>query len=312
MQRFVFFALALALALGAAAIAPAGAQTLTVIRVGTDGSDIAGEAFYGVNQGIFAAAGLDVHITSLPNATAIARALANGTIDIGALDTGTMAVAHAKGATLTYLAPGIVSTTTSPAFGVIVSTTANIDDVKDITGTIAVSTRSDATQIATTAWIDNNGGDVKKLTFVEVPAAGALAAVKGGTVNAALATEPRLAAATDGGARVFVEGIKPLAPVFLLSGWATTTAWIHAHPPATSRFIGAMRQVAQWANTHHDEAAAILIATTKTAPSATIQLRRADFALTFDPKTLQPVIDAAAKYGLIAAPFGASALIFGS
>jgi ABC-type nitrate/sulfonate/bicarbonate transport system substrate-binding protein len=310
MARFV--SIALAFLLVAATLTQANAQPLTTIRVGTEPSDTAGEAFYGVSNNTFAAAGLDVKIVMLPNASAIADALVKGTIDIGAIDTGTMAAAHAKGAPLLYLAPGIVSTTTSPAFGIIVSTSAKFDDVKDVTGTIAVPALGDAMQLATTAWVDNNGGDVKKLTFIQQPYAAALPAAKSGAIEGVMASEPWLASASDGGARVFVEGIKPLATSFLLSGWATTNTWIHAHPPATSRFIGAMRQIAQWANAHHDESAPILAAAAKIPPSTTQQMHRADFALSFDVTKLQPVIDAAAKYGIIAAPFNASALIFGS
>ena len=41
-------------------------------------------------------------------------------------------------------------------------------------------------------------------------------------------------------------------------------------------------------------------------------MRRGDFAGRFDPALIQPVIDAAVKYGVIAAPFRASEIIFGA
>ncbi len=33
---------------------------------------------------------------------------------------------------------------------------------------------------------------------------------------------------------------------------------IRSHPPAAQHFIGALREIATWANAHHDESAPIL------------------------------------------------------
>jgi ABC-type nitrate/sulfonate/bicarbonate transport system substrate-binding protein len=65
-------------------------------------------------------------------------------------------------------------------------------------------------------------------------------------------------------------------------------------------------------NAHHAESAPILAKYSKIPAETITHMRRGDFAERFDPALIQPVIDAAAKYGIIAVPFRASEIIFGA
>jgi ABC-type nitrate/sulfonate/bicarbonate transport system substrate-binding protein len=304
--------LLLAFAVTLASIAPATAQTLTTIRVGTLPSEVSGEIFYGIDQGAFKKAGLDVQIVMLPNGGAIASALAGGAIDIGLSDVMSMVNAHAHGVPIVYLAPGLVNAVNAPTFAVIVAANSPIREAKDIKGVMAVSGLNNIAQIATQAWIDRNGGDSKLVKFIEMPFPAMLPALANGTIQASSANEPWLTAATDRGDRVLFEGVNPIASAFMLGGWATTQAWVHDNAPAAARFIGAMREIATWANAHHDESAPILAKYAKLPIETIRHMRRGDFAVRFDPALIQPVIDAALKYGAIATPFRASEIIFGA
>jgi NitT/TauT family transport system substrate-binding protein len=304
--------LLLALAIALANIAPATAQPLTTIRVGTSPSEVSGEIFYGVDEGFFKKAGLDVQIVMLPNGGAVASALAGGAIDIGLSDVMSMVNAHAHGLPFVYLAPGLVNSVAAPTFAVIVAAASPIHEAKDIKGVMAVSGLNNIAQIATQAWIDRNGGDSKQVKFIEMPFPAMPPALANNTIQASTANEPWLTAATDHGDRVMFEGVNPMAPAFMLGGWATTQTWVHNNPPAANRFIGAMREIATWSNTHHDESAPILAKYAKIPIETITHMRRGDFAVRFDQTLIQPVIDAAAKYGVIATPFRASEIIFGS
>jgi NitT/TauT family transport system substrate-binding protein len=305
--------LLLALAVALASTAPAGAQTPPItIHVGTSPSEVSGEIFYGVDEGSFKKAGLDVQIVMLPNGGAVAAALASGAIDIGLSDVMSMVNAHVHGLPFVYLAPGLENSVNAPTFGVIVAVASPVHEAKDIKGVMAVSGLNNIAQIATMAWIDKNGGDAKAVKFIEMPFPAMPPALAAGTIQASSANEPWLTAATDRGDRVVFEGVNPIAPVFLLGGWATTQDWLHAHAPAASRFIGAMREIAVWSNAHHDESAPILAKYSKIPVETVTHMRRGDFAVKFDPNLIQPVIDAAAKYGVIAAPFHAAEIIFGA
>jgi NitT/TauT family transport system substrate-binding protein len=305
----VVIAFALAVAFAGA---PAVGQTLPVpLRVGTTPSEVAGEIFYGLDGGFFKKAGLDVQIEMLPNGGAVASALAAGAVDVGLADVMSMVNAHAHGLPFVYLAPGLVNSVTAPTFAVVVAATSPIREAKDLRGVMAVSGLNNIAQIATAAWIDRNGGDSKAVKFIEMPFPAMLPALASGTIAASSANEPWITSAADAGDRVLIENKNPIAPAFLLGGWATTRDWLQNNASTAARFVTAIRTIAQWANTHHDDSAPILAKYAK-LPLATIaHMRRGDYAERFDPALIQPVIDAAAKYGVIAQPFRASEIIAG-
>ena len=312
MMRNVFSAPALALALALSMFSAGNAQTLTTIHVGTSPSEVSGEIFYGVDEGLFRKAGLDVQIVMLPNGGAVASALASGAIDIGLSDVMSMVNAHAHGLPFVYVAPGLQNSVTAPTFAVVVAGNSPIREPKDIKGVMAVSGLNNIAQIATQAWIDRNGGDSKAVKFIEMPFPTMLPALASGTIQASSANEPWLTAAADRGDRVLIEDKNPIAPVFMLGGWATTKEWATKNAATAKQFVNAMHDVAQWSNTHHDESAPILSKYSKIPVETIAHMRRGTFAERFDPALIQPVIDAAAHYGVITAPFRASEIIFGA
>ena len=94
--------------------------------------------------------------------------------------------------------------------------------------------------------------------------------------------------------------------------WPTTKDWASKNAATVKQFVKAMHDIAQWSNTHHDESAPILAKYSKIPVETIAHMRRGNFVERFDPALIQPVIDAAAHYGVIAAPFRASDIIFGA
>ena len=158
-------------------------------------------------------------------------------------------------------------------------------------------------------WIDRNGGDSKQVKFIEMPFASMPGALTAGSIQAASANEPWLTAAADRGDRVIFENHNPLASAFLLGGWVTTRSWLQQNARTAAAFATAMRMVAVWANLHHDESAPILAKYSKLPIDVIQRMHRGNFAERLDPALIQPIIDAAAKYGVITAPFRAADII---
>ncbi len=77
------------------------------------------------------------------------------------------------------------------------------------------------------------------------------------------------------------------------------------HPDAAKGFATALGQAASLANAHHHESALILAKHIKQTPTQLESGPRVVYGTAKDPVLLQPVIDLAAKYGEIAAPFPA-------
>jgi NitT/TauT family transport system substrate-binding protein len=280
------------------------------LHVGAIPSEVAGELFYGIDTGIFKKDGLDVEIQFFNNGSAIAAAVASGALDLGLSDMMSVISAHSRGVPFVYAAPGLLSTIKAPTFGLLVPGGSTIRDGKDFDGkSMAVSGLRNIAQIAASAWIDANGGDSKTVRFVEVPFPALVPALAQGTIDSSVANEPWMTLATDKGNRLIFMEKGALAPAFLLSGWVTTRDWTTKNPDALKRFAGAIREIAVWANKNPQASTPILAKYTKLDIGVVTRMHRGEFAERFAPGYVQPVIDAAARYGAIAAPFPAAAII---
>ena len=98
-----------------------------------------------------------------------------------------------------------------------------------------------------------------------------------------------------------------IAPEFLVGAWFSTTGWAKEHADAIRRFRAVIVETARWANVHHDESAKILEKYTHLATPP--GMRRVPFAEKAEAAAIQPVIDAAAKYGVLKSAFPATELL---
>jgi NitT/TauT family transport system substrate-binding protein len=281
------------------------------LRIGVLPAEICGGVFYGIDRGYFKRAGINVELQMFTNGNAIAAGLASGALDIGLSDVVSIMAAHTHGLPLVYVAPSLLNTEKAPTFALIVAKDGPIHTAKDANGqTIAVNGLKNISQLGFEAWVDNNGGDSKTIKWVEMPFPVMPGAIAQGTINGGLPPEPALSAAEAAGDRVVVMDHNAIAPAFLLSGWVTTRGWADAHRDAVKRFAGAIREAALWANKNHDESAPILASYTKIPLEVVRKMRRGDFATEFVTGQVQPMIEAAVKYGIIERSFPMGEIIY--
>src|SRR5580700_8149925 len=126
-----------ALAAGAViAVAPAfaGAQTLPKVRVAASpDEDILG-ALWGVQSGIFRKYGLDVDVQRANSGSAVAAAVAGGSIDIGKSSPMALLTAHAKGLPFVLEAPASIYSSDAPIAALIVAKDAPFKSGRDLNG----------------------------------------------------------------------------------------------------------------------------------------------------------------------------------
>ena len=210
---------------------------LIPLRIGAPPTDATGEGFYGVDQGFYKAAGLDVTITPMFNGAAMAAALAAGSIDIL---TGTVvptAEAVARGIDLRVIAPGLIyDRGQGQSVVVVVATASPAKTAVDLNGkTIAVNGLGDLTHLALLAWLGSNGADVKSVKLLEVPFPSVGAALDGGRIDAALLVEP-FTTALQGKVRIIGDTMPGVGPRFIGTVWVSSLAWLNAHKDAAKRF----------------------------------------------------------------------------
>jgi NitT/TauT family transport system substrate-binding protein len=292
---------------------PAAAQTAPVetLHVGVIPAEISGCLFYGIDKGYFKAQGLNIDVQLFTNGGAIAAGIASGALDVGITDLVSIASAHARGLPLVYIAPGLLHGEKAPTYGIIVAKDSPVKTAADFNGkTMAVNGLKNISQLGLMTWVDNNGGDSKSIKFTEMPFSAMPPAIAAGTVTGGLPNEPALSAAENAGDRVIVMDRKAVAPIYMLSGFVTSRTWAEAHKDAAKRFAAAIHEAAVWANKNHDESAPILASYTKIPLPVVRGMRRGNYATEFNPGQIQPMIDAAAKYGFIDKTFPMSDILY--
>src|SRR5665213_1526673 len=182
---------------------PAGAQSQQSIKIAVLPSDSVSLAFYAIDRGSFKRAGIDAELIKLQSGPAIAAAVASGAADFGAANIVALAVAHEKGVPFTAIAPAGVYTSRAVTVGLVVPKSSTIRSAKELEGRIvAVDSLKTLGTIATSAWMDRNGGDSKTLKYVELPFGQMGAALAAGRVDAAFLPEPALSNVLNGPGRL--------------------------------------------------------------------------------------------------------------
>jgi NitT/TauT family transport system substrate-binding protein len=162
---------------------------------------------------------------------------------------------------------------------------------------------------AVSAWIVQNGADLAKVHFVEMPLSQMADAVARGVIAAAHIGEPQL---TAGMAEVtpIAKPYDAIALTFILScDWFLTHDWVTRNRETAKRFVAAAYETARWANANHEQSLSILAKYAKYDLESVRNMRRARYATSLDARLVQPVLDAGAKFKMLARPFNATDLI---
>ena len=310
MKRFFVGAVAaVVLSAGAGPIAAVAADPI-VVNVGALPVDTSAVVFYAQDQGYFKAAGLDVHIQTMASGPVIAQAVAANAIDIGVANVATVASARLRGVTLKFIAPAAIASDATRTDLIMVGKDSPIQKAADLNGkTIGVNGLRDLQQICAMAWVDKHGGDAKTLKFVEVPFPTMGTALEQNRVDAAMPVEP-FVSADRSIARSLGNVLDGVGSRYMIVGWLATDTWLTAHPDVAAKFASAIAKAAVWANGHEKESAAILVRNSKLDPATADVMARAVYGVQLDGSLIQPVIDAAVKYGIIGQTVPATDLIW--
>jgi NitT/TauT family transport system substrate-binding protein len=298
------------LTLALASLPLAGGAQEVPIKIATIPIDTGAEAFYGLDQGFYKKAGLDVSIDRISNGPAITAAVVGGTDDIGFSNLVSLAIAFKKGVPITLIAPAGLYSSKAPTSTCQVALNSPIKTAKDMDGKIfATNGLKNIGEFGPRAWIDKNGGDSATVKFVEMPFPDMAGALATGRIDAALMAEPTMTEA-KGQSRLLSNCYDGIGSNYMIGAYFATTTWANAHPDIVKKFQTAMRDTAIWANANHAATAVILARESKMSPDIAAKMYRAVYPERLDPALIQPIIDVTAKYGGLPAVFPATDMIF--
>jgi NitT/TauT family transport system substrate-binding protein len=308
-RRQSLFAIAGAASSALAAPSLVGAQALAPIRMGWTASENAAQAYYGVDQGFFAKAGIDAQLTVFPNSQAISNAVAANAIDIGCADMIQLASGYLHGVPFGFFAGAAVYTSEVPTLELLCAKESPYKTARDLEGqTVAVIALNSISAISVQEWLKQNGADPAKVKIFEMPFPTMLPGLQRGTIAAALFAEPFMTQAVAD-CRVLGKTYDAVAKQFYITSWFGPRDWFRKNPELSKRLRDAVYETAHWQNTHHAETAAILSKLTKIPVEQLRAMNRAGMATSLDVKLMQPVIDIAARYKVLDRSVNAADLV---
>jgi NitT/TauT family transport system substrate-binding protein len=212
---------------------------------------------------------------------------------------------------LTIVAPSVVHRIGMADSALMVAADAPIRSARDLNGKpVSVAGLRDMQWLATRAWLDANGGDSSSVQFLEIPGASVGNALEAGRIAAGTLSEPYITQALAAGkARILAKMVDALGGV-MTTAFFTTAGYAAAHRDVVQRFNRAIVEASAYCNTHPDEMTDVMSAFTGIDRTTLAAMVRPAFALDLDPRSIQPIVNAAAKYNVIAPAFNAQDLLF--
>lgn len=292
---------------------PASSQaTPDRILVGTSTDDVTRPIIYAVDAGLFKNAGLDVEIVKLMNGSAVAAAVAGGSVQLGKGSALTPIQAYAKGVPFIVTANLADYSSDSPNVGMLVLSDAPIHAAKDLVGkTIGMVGLNDQNALGIFAWLEAGGVSLDAVKFLELGNSVGAAALEAHRVDAMMFIEPSLTAAlATGNFRLLSHPEDALGPRYSVGTMFGLASWVNAHRSEVERFNRALSAAEAYIGTHENETKPLA------AQFAGLELSQiADLKPTavrtpgIKASELQIVIDSAAKYKFIPKDFSADDII---
>jgi NitT/TauT family transport system substrate-binding protein len=302
----------LTVALMLATIAGVRAQDAPAVRVGVLPIDAASELYYATDMGFFAKAGLNATLQPFPNPNVAIEALVSNLVDVAFVPTTALIGAFSKGLPLVAIAPaGSYDINKGRVAFIMIRDGVAVNGPKDVEGKIiATPALKGVIELATSLWIDKNGGDSSKVKYVELGFAASVPALQQGRVDGVVMVEPFATAARSVAHLVGPDPFSSVGDHWLGGAFISTKAWAATHPDDVRKFALAMRETADWANKNQAKSAVILSKYTSVDVPTINASTRVLFEGVLQPAALKPLIDLLVRYKVIDAPFKAEDLIY--
>lgn len=292
---------------------PSPAQTPppTVLRLASAPDDDVTPVLYAQQAGLFRAAGLDVEVRAASSGAAVAAAVVGGAADLGKSSMLSIIAAHARGVPVTIVAPSAYYVKPFLSSAIIVPKDSSVRSARDLDDkVVSVPALNDLLWVGTRAWIDRNGGDSSTVRFVETPMSLVATALDAGRVAAGTLADPALSQdLASGKYRVAGNVLDGIAPRLAYSAWFANLDYVKTNAAAVERFVRVLREASAYANRHHAETVGLLAKFSGLDPAVIARMSRTNYATSVDPRDIQPLIDAAARYKVIPAGFDARELL---
>jgi NitT/TauT family transport system substrate-binding protein len=233
------------------------------LRLGT--LKIANTAPQVADPSIFSKNGITLDISYSTSGAAIIPGVIGGSYDVGYGSCSSVVQAVSEGLPIQVIAPADIS-----VGDVVVLASSGITDAKGLEGkTVATNALKSTVDLDVQVVVDNRGGDASKVKFLEVPFPAQLAALDGGTINAAVLPEPFLSQAKANPKYKALFSIFDVSPHDITNCYFASTAFLGKSAQAARQFVESVSAANKFA-TDKPDVARQAVATITGAPAAAV------------------------------------------
>src|SRR5918992_4161668 len=233
---------------------------------------------------------------------AITPAVLSGDFQVGFSNTVSLLIAASKELPVTIISQGVLGGKTKDEAwaDLLVLKDGPIKEPKDLEGkTIAVNTLKNICEVTIRASLADMGVDDRTLKFTEVPFPDMNAALEAGRVDGACVVEPFVSQGKAGKAR----GIDPFyvntAPDLTVATYFTSKQYAEENADVVNRFVTAMEQSLDYAQSNPDAVREILGEYTQIPPEVAANIKLPQWRKDLNEPTIELLSELSVKYGLI-------------
>jgi len=190
------------------------------------------------------------------------------------------------------IAPGAFYTSESAPSVAVVAPNSRIKSGKDLNGTtVGGLSVGGLDQVALWAYIDQTGGDIATVKFVEISDSAMADALEQGRIACASMGDPQLTAAGNH-VKFLAKAWDYIAKSFMQTAWFTTNDWLAKNKDVAHRFSDALIEGGKWAMANRERAPVIL----EKYSGFRIPRGRILFGERLEAEQIQPVYDSSTRY----------------
>ena len=264
--------------------------------------------FMAMEKGFFKAEGLELEILPLAGGALIINGVTSGDLQFGWSNVISLYQAHLAGFDFKLIAGGATSVRGShESHAIIVGKDSPIKSAKDLEGkTVAVNTLNNIVHLMAMAWVDKNGGNARRVKFVELPFPQMEAAIVTGRVDAISVHEPfAAAAARRSETRVLSNPWGDVLPKFLIAGWFASDKWLQKNKNTAVAFVRAVNRGVDAIHADPNASRAAMIKWAGLKPDFAEIIGLPQFEKGVSERDVQVTMDLTYKYKMIPRPLKA-------
>lgn len=250
----------------AAASSSSASSTPATVNVGVLPIADVAPLYLGIKQGFFAKQNLTVNPHALQGGAAVASAVVGGSLQFGFGAVANLVLARAHNLPVEYVANGdqAAASASTAWSGILVGANSNIHSIKDLAGkTIASNATQGENELALDAVLRANGVNPSSVHVVVLPFPTMPSALKSGQVDAVTEVEPFVSSIEKSGGKLLSPLFEGMQPGLLVAGYFTTSSEVQSHPGVVKRFVTAINESLDYAQSHQSAVRAIIPTYTK-------------------------------------------------